>query len=172
MSCTDTGIVPCTNTGQPMWGCNYSTLPPTCVIMAGGQFTSQTDCHLSSNCVAPPKGFFRCVVGNQPSLTSDSNQSVDKNAILASQVPCSCIWDANATSGYATYGGCASDTKNCCNCVPPPQGCPPGETFNYTKCDCELPNIIGPMDSAAPCIQTEDCGRGWYWNWEYCKCMN
>ena len=178
MSCTDTGVLPCTGTNNQMWGCLTTQAGPTvCVIMGGGQFTSQTECYQQSNCTEPPKGFFVCKGGGPtwPSLTSDSNQSVAKKNILAGQSPCNCVWDANATSGYVTYSLCASDANNCCKCEPPQGGCPQGQSWNQSICACQLPSIQGPVGAlgeTVPCIQTEECGAGWNWNWELCKCIS
>ena len=176
MSCTASGIVPCTGINSQMWGCVGAGTGGNgaCVVITGGQYTSQTDCYLYSNCEEEPKGFFICKSG-LPNLTSDSNQSVNKKATLTSQNPCNCVFDLFATSGYVTYGACAGDPSTCCKCDPPPQGCPPGQSWNQNNCNCELPSIMSSTNKSGdmtPCIQTEDCDRGWNWDWEVCKCIS
>lgn len=173
MSCTDTGVVPCTgiNPGQ-MWGCLHTVSPPVCVIMVGGQFTSQTDCYLYSNCdpiISP--GFFVCVSGPVP-ISEDASNFGGKSAANLAAVPCYCTWDPTATSGHANMFDCAN-AVNCCTCNPPIGGCPAGQSWNPATCNCELPSIQdSKTGEIIPCIQTEDCESGWVWNWEFCKCIS
>jgi len=156
-----------------MWGCNHNVSPPTCMIMVGGQYTSQTDCYLYSNCTPASTGFYVCKPGGRPNTPQDASDFGGKSAANLAAVPCYCVWDPVATSGHANMADCAN-ASNCCSCNPPPGGCPPNTTWSPTLCYCTSIIIIQDMvdGEQTPCVQTEDCESGWHWDWEHCTCIS
>jgi len=164
VSCSSTGVFPCNNGGTLKYDCVHRPLlgnPSNydCIPTQGGAYSSLQACQ-NAPCPPPDQPCEECC----GKLKKDGSWSYQ--TLNTSSVPCDCEF-------WLGIGWTSQSPSKCC--VPPSWACPLGQVWSQADCSC-VPIIIGPHDddlepTEEPCIQTESCAKGYYWDWNKCKCM-